>query len=214
MRHVPGAQVRSWCGWTTRITGAEVAARNRPARFPAAPCVGALRIASAPDLARPLQLARGAGVSTVRQRGHRVVALVVGERMDEECAHESISIAPGTVRLGTSKMIAIQRCLLVTAWLRWGELRAPAWWWLRQWRVACPLSLLVMVEAANSMEHNVTGYLVDVEKPGSVRDAVMTLAIDEELRVKMGASGLQRCRKYFSAPQAAASIMDLYELYC
>ena len=115
---------------------------------------------------------------------------------------------------GTSKMIAIQHCLLGTAWLRWGELRASAWWWLRQWRVACPLSLLVMVEAANSMEHNVTGYVVDVEKPGSVRDAVMTLAIDEELRVKMGASGLQRCREYFSAPPAAASIMDLYELYC
>ena len=55
VRHVPGAQVRSWCGWTPRITEAEVAARNRRARFPATRRDGVLRIASAPDLARPPQ---------------------------------------------------------------------------------------------------------------------------------------------------------------
>ena len=37
----------------TRITMGEVAAKNRRARFPAAQKVGVLRIASAPDLARP-----------------------------------------------------------------------------------------------------------------------------------------------------------------
>jgi len=53
VRHVPGAQVRRACGWTTRITIAEVGAMNRRARFPAAQRVGVLRIASAPDVARP-----------------------------------------------------------------------------------------------------------------------------------------------------------------
>jgi hypothetical protein len=39
---------------STRITQHEVAASNRRARFPAAHCVGVLRIASATDPARPL----------------------------------------------------------------------------------------------------------------------------------------------------------------
>ncbi len=39
---------------STRITQAELAARNRRARFPAAPCGGVLRIASAGDPAHPL----------------------------------------------------------------------------------------------------------------------------------------------------------------
>jgi hypothetical protein len=39
---------------STRITEAELAAQNRRARFPAAPCGGVLRIASAGDPARPL----------------------------------------------------------------------------------------------------------------------------------------------------------------
>ena len=34
-------------GWVTRITGPEVATRNRRARFPATHCDGVLRIASA-----------------------------------------------------------------------------------------------------------------------------------------------------------------------
>ena len=48
-----GASVRLACGWAPRITMGEVAATNRRARFPAARHVGVLRIASAPDLARP-----------------------------------------------------------------------------------------------------------------------------------------------------------------
>jgi len=46
--------MRRTYGWATRITGAEVAARNRRARFPAARSNGVLRIASAADPARPL----------------------------------------------------------------------------------------------------------------------------------------------------------------
>ena len=37
-RHMLGAPMRRTCGWTTRITQAELAARNRLARFPAARC--------------------------------------------------------------------------------------------------------------------------------------------------------------------------------
>ncbi len=46
---------RMWRGdrpreWTTRIAQSELAARNRRARFPAAPRVGTLRVAPAGDL--------------------------------------------------------------------------------------------------------------------------------------------------------------------
>ena len=44
--------MRRMYGWATRITDAEVAARNRRARFPAARYGGVLRIASAADPAR------------------------------------------------------------------------------------------------------------------------------------------------------------------
>jgi hypothetical protein len=46
-------QMRRACRWATRITRTEVAAMNRRARFPASPCVGVLRIASATNLGRP-----------------------------------------------------------------------------------------------------------------------------------------------------------------
>jgi glycosyltransferase involved in cell wall biosynthesis len=64
------------------------------------------------------------------------------------------------------------------------------------------------------VEHGVTGYVIDVEHAESLRDAVMALAADENLKLKMGASGFQRCCERFGAVETAATMMDLYQRYC
>ena len=54
-RHLPGAPMRRACRWTTRITQAELAARNRRARFPASHRGGMSRYATHTiSAARPL----------------------------------------------------------------------------------------------------------------------------------------------------------------
>ena len=61
-RQMSGAPMRRACGWTTRITEAELAARNRRARFPASPCFGVLRTASAAERPHTRPAETGVGI--------------------------------------------------------------------------------------------------------------------------------------------------------
>jgi len=55
-----------------------------------------------------------------------------------------------------------------------------------------------------------TGYLVNVEAPESIANALSKLISDSTLRMRMGQAGLQRAKKYYSAENYSGLVADLY----
>jgi glycosyltransferase involved in cell wall biosynthesis len=60
------------------------------------------------------------------------------------------------------------------------------------------------------VHHEENGILIDAERPDQLRDAVLRLSADRDLRARMGASGRQIASQY-TVRVMAQKYLDLYE---
>lgn len=75
--------------------------------------------------------------------------------------------------------------------------------------MGCALPVVASPVSANAeiVEHGRTGFLAATTKEWS--DALRTLAADPELRARMGAAGLERCRSHYSLSVVAPRLVDI-----
>jgi len=66
--------------------------------------------------------------------------------------------------------------------------------------------------AAEVIEHEVTGLIVDPRQPDHVREALLLLLRDSACRQRMGAAGAVRFARYFTAKQFQQRLLALLEL--
>ena len=66
--------------------------------------------------------------------------------------------------------------------------------------------------AAEVIEHEVTGLIVDPQQPDHVREAILHLLRDSACRQRMGAAGAVRFARYFTAKQFQQRLLALLEL--
>jgi glycosyltransferase involved in cell wall biosynthesis len=66
--------------------------------------------------------------------------------------------------------------------------------------------------AAEVIEHGVTGLIVDPRQPDHVREALLLLLRDSACRQRMGAAGVARFARYFTAKQFRQRLLALLEL--
>jgi glycosyltransferase involved in cell wall biosynthesis len=153
-------------------------------------------------------------VAEAQRKGHDVLALIAGERINEEYACEIASIAPDSLRLlgfQNDRDAVLDACDCIAAV---GQAEAAGMAVMEGMAKGLPVIAAADGGGSELVEHGVTGYVVDVERRNPLHDVVTALAVDPDLKVRMGTSGFQRCCDRFSAVGMASAMMDLYQHYC